>query len=147
MIEIALQYRNGIYAPATLAEQDKAAAAHKPNQIIRGKLTECRSARSLRQLRLYWGSCNTVAENAFDPKLSSKEAVDWHTRVQLRFVDPDRVAVIGEKIIIQVRSIAFDQLTYLDMNTFMERALTVHAGWLGVNRNELVKELQRKGYG
>jgi len=147
MIEIALQYKNGIYAPATLAEQDKAATAHKANQVIRGKLTEIRDARSLRQLRMYWASCNIVAENSPDPKLNSKEAVDWHTRVGLRFYDPDKIAVIGEKVVIQTRSIAFENLKHLEMNKFMDGALGLHAGWLGVSKRELKQELHRRGYG
>ncbi len=145
MIEIGLVYKNGVYAPATLAEEGKARLAHKPNQPIRGKLTEFRDARSLKQLRMYWASCNAVAENSPDPKLNSREAVDWHTRVGLRFVDPNRVAVIGEKVIIHVRSIAFENLKHLEMNKFMDGALGLHAGWLGISKGELEKELRQRG--
>lgn len=147
MIEIGLVYKNGVYAPATLAEEDKARLAHKPNQPIRGKLTELRDARSLRQLRMYWASCNAVAESSPDPKLDTKDAVDWHTRIALRFYDENKIAVDGPRVIVQLKSIAFENLKHLAMNDFMDRALRLHAGWLGVSKGELETELHRRGYG
>ena len=145
MIEIALQYKNGIYAPATADEVDKAARSHKDYQIIRGKLTEVRDARSLKQLRMYWGSCNLVAENFPKPGLETKDSVDWHTRIALRFYDENKIAVDGPRVIVQLKSIAFENLKHLAMNDFMDRALKVHADWLGVSKGEIERELRLRG--
>lgn len=83
-------------------------------------LVEVRTARSVRQLRLFWSLMELLAENieGFADKYDAAEqikidcgAVDWfvHHRSGVRFGRP--------------RSIAFESMTQDRFNAFMERVL------------------------
>ncbi len=110
----------------------------KPNELLRGKPTGTRKARSLVQLKRYWAMCKVVSENTEDPKLATYELVDWNIRHRLKFYDDKKVCISPDgHVQFQVRSIAFRNLKHMEACDFFNRADREMANILGCTLEEM----------
>ena len=137
MKDLVLQRRGNVIYPfdPESAEQMKAFCEFQP---FRAKCTGIKKPRSYQQLKGYWASCQIVADH-FD-KFEDKEAVDFETKVQLKFFN--RITVSGNKVVVEVCSISYANLDHARANNYFNRAFALHARWLGIPKDELLKEAE-----
>ena len=138
MQEIAAQLINGSFYPLTLVDEE-ATKEYKNNQIVKLKITGVRKPRSYLQLKMYFGLCEKVSENTRDQHWSTKEKVDYQIRVELQFVDPQKMIVdrFGN-VHLHYRSISFKNLKHIEACRYFDRAWEVMAKKLEITVEELL---------
>lgn len=139
MKELILQRRGSVLYPFD-PESAKQMKTFYEFQPIRAQCSGIKKPRSYQQLKAYWASCQIIADH-FD-KFEDKEAVDFETKVQLKFFD--RFTVMGDKVVVEVCSISYASLEHAKANGYFDRAFTLHARWLGVPKEELLKEAEKR---
>jgi hypothetical protein len=115
------------------------------NQTIRCKLYGVEKDRSYIQLKLYWQCCKLVAANNDDPEWQTKDAVDFQVRVELRFYKRDRIKVIGNQVLFELRSISYKELPHIQACNYFDRALDVMSNKIGVDVKTLTRNAQEQG--
>jgi hypothetical protein len=139
MKEIFFQKIDNLTARALSPEDAEVWANYKDYQITRHCVYGVKHPRSVRQINTYFGSCRQVAENHDDHQWSTKEKVDFNTRVHLHFIDPEYTTVRvfeidGVKLRVPVyryRSISFKNLGHIEACGFFSGAFEYHAEILG----------------
>ena len=142
MIEVDLQYINHALVPFS-AEAKQLLSDLKPNQLVRAKISGIRKPRSVRQLRLFWACCRTVAENTEDPNWDSAEKVCIQVKLALRFYKEIIVAPDGQ-IHFELASISFANLSQCDANRIFDRAWPIMAAHIGVKVEELLENAENE---
>ena len=85
-IELALQYKNGIFYPHSPEDAEKA-REYKNNQVVRSKITGIKKRRSYEQLKLFFACAKLVAENTEDPNWNTKDKVCEQVKISARYID------------------------------------------------------------
>ena len=137
MRELVLQ-RDGDWLKPFDPESLEQLRGYYQNQPIRAKCTGIKKPRSYQQLKAYHKSCKIVSEN--HPDFTSKEEVDFQTRVELKFFN--RFVAEGNKVYVECRSISYAELDHAEANNIFDRAFALHAKWLGITKDELLKEAE-----
>ena len=137
-----MQINKGKLVP--FSEEDREALReYHHNQVVRVTVKGTRKQRSIRQLRLYWACCQTVADNTDDKQWRNKDSVDFQCRVATHFVDPALIAVRTDGTVqFSYRSISFANLKHIEANHYFTRAFEVMAAKLGVSVEKLVSNAQ-----
>ena len=144
MKEIFCQVNGLKFHPYTEADIE-ATREYKNNQIVRCDVYGVEKPRSLRQLRLYWATCNVVAENTENPQFDNKDKVDFQCRVALHFVDPNTVAVRPDgQVVFKYRSIAFKNLKHIEACNYFNRSFKFMADFLGVTDVKLIEMVKER---
>ncbi len=139
MIEIALQKRHDAYYPYSTDDAEKS-REYRDNQIVVAQIKGVKKERSYRQLKLYFGLCEVVANNLDDPMWNMKNKVDFQCRVATHFVDPDLVSVRKDgTVVFSYRSISFKNLPHIQACNYFNRAFEIMAKRLGVPVDDLMK--------
>lgn len=140
MKEVALQLQaDGMLKPFT-SEDLENIRDYKPFQILRAKLSGVKKPRSYDQLKAYWASCKTVADNLDDPMWNTKEQVDFHCRVHCKFYNPDLISVDPDgKIQFSYRSISYANLSHIEACDYFTKAFDLMADRLGITKEQLIK--------
>ena len=113
---------------------------YKLNQVVRVKISGVQKPRSVIQMRLYWATCKTVADNTDHKGWNTKDKVDFQCRVATHFVDKDTVVVKPDgEVVYKYRSIAFKNLPHIMANNYFDRAFQEMAKFLGVTVEKLLK--------
>lgn len=138
MRELSVQLKNNILFP--LSEEDiEVLREYRNNQVLRCKLQGFKKPRAIRQLNLYWATCQLVSENTENKLWNTKAKVDFQCRVSQHFVDPDVVAVKPDgTVIFNYRSIAFANLGHIEACNYFDRAFKTMADFLNVDIDTLV---------
>lgn len=143
MKELSVQLREQILYP--LSHEDREVLwNYKQNQILRCKLQGVKKPRSVRQLNLYWATCQIVADNTENKLWNTKEKVDFQCRVKQHFVDPDIISVLKDgTVIFNYRSISFANLAHIEACHYFDRAFEIMADFLGVDVDTLTNMVGR----
>jgi len=137
MKQLILQRQGNILRPFD-PESAELMKEYYENQPIRAKTMGIKKPRSYQQLKAYWKSCEIVAENS--KNLVDKYDVDWATRVDLKHIG--RMTVQGDKVMVEVESISYARLGHIEANHYFDRAFELHAKWLGIGKEELLKQTE-----
>lgn len=99
--------------------------------------------RSYEQLRLYFASCQAVADSTEDQYWSNKKQVDEQTKIALKHYDYYvyyQNAKTGKmELNIRTKSISFAELAHLDANNYFDQAFKIHAAKIGMSVEEWVE--------
>jgi hypothetical protein len=141
MKEISIQVKDNVLHP--FSEDDREILReYKPNQILRCKLSGIQKPRSLIQMRLYWSTCQVVADNTDQVAWNTKAKVDFQCRVKLHFADADTVVVKPDgTIAYKYLSIAFRNLPHIMACNYFDRSFAVMAKFLGVSAEKLIEQV------
>ena len=117
---------------------------YKENQVVRVKISGVQKPRSLIQMRLYWATCKTVADNTDNKGWNTKDKVDFQCRVKTHFVDPNTVVVKPDgEVVYKYLSIAFKNLPHIMANNYFDRAFQEMAKFLGVSVEKLLEQINQ----
>lgn len=141
MIEADLQYTGKELVPYS-AEAKDLLSDLKPNQIVRGKITGVKKPRSVKQLRMFWACCRTVADNTEDQNWNTPEKVCIQVKLALRFYK-EIVVLPDGSIHFELDSISFDNLGQVEANKIFDRSWPVMAKHIGVSADELLNNAKR----
>lgn len=144
MKELSTQLRDNSLHP--FSEEDlEVLREYRPNQLIRTKLYGIKKPRSLKQLKLYWGTCTLVSENTENKLWNTKNKVDFQCRVELHFVDPEVVVVKPDgTVVFKYLSIAFKNLGHIEACNYFDRAFEVMAKFLDITSDRLIEMVKEQ---
>ena len=140
MIEIFPQIRNNCpickgnfgtyYIPVSDEDREKS-KEHKLFQRVRAKIYGTQKERSLKQIDLYWASCEFVSNNTEHKQWNTKSKVDFQCRVAIHLVDKDVVCVNTDgSVQFSYRSIAFKNLKHIYACDYFNQAFGVMTDFL-----------------
>ena len=119
------------------------AKEYKVFQILRSLFYGVTKPRSVAQLNTYWACCTFVAQSADDPKINTKEKVDFMCRVELNFVDPNVIYVKLDGTVVRgYRSIALKNLRHIEATKYFDGAFGLMADILGVTPEKLIENVK-----
>ena len=141
MIEIAVQYKNGILSPFSKedAEQLK---IFKPNQLLRSKISGIKKERSVIQLRMFWACCRTIAENTEDENWNTPEKVCIQIKLALKFFKSVIVTPEGS-IHFDLDSISFENLGQIEANKIFDRSWPLMAKKISITVDKLLENAEQ----
>jgi uncharacterized protein YunC (DUF1805 family) len=137
MKELILQRKGQMFVPFD-PESAELIKSYYENQLVRAKITGIKKPRSYQQLKAYWKACEIVADHI--DKLIDKYDADWQIRVELKHYD--HMTVQGDKVYVECKSINYANLDHAEANNFFDRAFALQAKWLGVSKDELLKQTE-----
>ncbi len=147
MIEIALQYKHGIYYPYSDADKD-ASKEHQDNQIVRGKLYGVKKERSYLQLNTYWACCGFASEQLSDHlKVWTKNDVDFEVKIRVAKENPamiKRFKSVDGIVYMEPISIAIPNLPHIIACKYFDRAFPVMGSLVGISQEKLISEAKRR---
>ena len=141
MIEVSLQYKDGIFYPFS-AEDKERASEFKDNQVVIGRLTGTKKTRSLKQLRLFWQCCKKIAENTNDENWNSKERVAEQVKIKCQYIKS--YIVVGKAVHIITGSISYKEMSHMQACNFINRAIEEMAKHIGVTVDDLTREAEKE---
>ena len=119
------------------------AKEYKVFQILRSLFYGVTKPRSVAQLNTYWACCTFVSQSADDPKINTKEKVDFMCRVELNFVDPNIIYVKLDGTVVRgYRSIALKNLRHIEATKYFDGAFGLMADILGVTPEKLIENVK-----
>ena len=119
------------------------AKEYKVFQILRSLFYGVTKPRSVAQLNTYWACCTFTAQSADDPKINTKEKVDFMCRVELNFVDPNVIYVKLDGTVVRgYRSIALKNLRHIEATKYFDGAFGLMADILGVTPEKLIENVK-----
>jgi len=119
------------------------AKEYKVFQILRSLFYGVTKPRSVAQLNTYWACCTFTAQSADDPKINTKEKVDFMCRVELNFVDPNVIYVKLDGTVVRgYRSIALKNLRHIEACSYVNSAFEIMADILGVPVEKMIKNVK-----
>lgn len=141
MKKLALQIKNNVYYPFSQEDLDKT-REFKNNQVVQADVTGVKKPRSLAQIRGYFASCQTVANNTLRTDWGTKTLVDFQCRTLLDFFDPELLIIRpnGDRFR-QYRSISYENLPHIEACNYFDGAYPILAQILGVSVEELLRNV------
>ena len=119
------------------------AKEYKVFQILRSLFYGVTKPRSVAQLNTYWACCTFTAQSADDPKINTKEKVDFMCRVELNFVDPNVIYVKLDGTVVRgYRSIALKNLRHIEACSYVNSAFEIMADILGVPVEKMIENVK-----
>ncbi len=137
--ELTVILKNGSFYPHTSVDIDRIKNM-KDGQILRIKAIGVRKPRSYQQLKLYFACCQLVADNCDDPNFHDRDSVDFQVRVACKFYNNDKLVVIKNKVILELRSISYENLKHIEACNFFDNAFKIMADKIGVSVETLTSE-------
>jgi len=142
MIKIVFQKRGNTLTPFSQEDTEKL-SRFKNRQIVTGSISGTTKERSLRQLRLFFACCRTIVENTQDVNWDNVDKVKNQIKVKLQFIDLNKSTVVNNVFYPHYRSISFEELKFMEANTFFDRAFPIMAKKIGITVDELLENAER----
>ena len=136
MNEISFQKVNGVPCPYSKEDQDLW-DEYPENGITRHKVSGTRKARSLQQLKAYFGCCRQVAAHTSNPDFNTANKTDLQLRIKLGWIE-DTIVVQG-RVQFVPKSISYKVMKHLEACNYFSRSFDIMADALGVSVEDMLK--------
>lgn len=114
------------------SEDAKLLEAYPVNMLLNMQVTGSRKERAYKELCCYMGSCQYIADHAFNEEMNSQAKVDHMTRIQENFVSDIIYDNIGKRTHWMVKSLSYATCDQPESHRFIAGALERHAALLGI---------------
>lgn len=140
MKEAAMQLKGKALVPYS-QEDLETVREFKQNQVLRVKISGVQKPRSLRQLKMYWAACRTVAENL---EGMTKDDVDFEVKIRVAKEHPSmirRFREINGSVFLEPISISYENMGHLEACHFFDLAFPIMASMIDVETDTLLANL------
>jgi len=142
MEEVFVQRKVNNLAPISIGDEEKILSL-PTDKVLRVKVYKVKNPRSVRQMNMFWATCQTVADNTEDKYWNTKDKVAFQCKVALNFVNLNETIVDPQgNVHFSYRSISFDELPHIEACDFFNRAWEIMAAKIGIEVETLLENTQ-----
>jgi hypothetical protein len=139
MQEIFVQRKQNKLWPISMGDEEKI-KKFPMDKVLRAEVYGVSKPRSVRQLNMYFATCEVVANNTRDIHWNTKEKVSFQCKVALNFINKNESIVDPQgNVHFQYRSISFKELPHIEACSYFDRAWEIMALKLGVTVDKLLE--------